>query len=196
MEKAVMLQSIDRVIRQRNSFMVLGVAGIAIILLLSIYLVSRQERIIMVPGLNREVWVSGQGVSAGYLEEITAMYLPLLLDLNADSIDWKKELIFNHVSQSDRKYMQELTRYFAKTKEKYKKYSLSTHFAVKSFEVDSKAMTVKAEGQLTGRFGTRGYDSRPVTYLLSYEWSAGRLLLKEFVRLTEENEEAYEQEDK
>jgi hypothetical protein len=46
------------------------------------------------PGLTQEVWTSDAGVSRSYLEETTAMFLPLLLDLNADSIDWKKEHLF------------------------------------------------------------------------------------------------------
>ena len=62
------------------------------------------------------------------------MYLPLLLDLTSDSIDWKKELLMNHVSQSDAKYMRLINEYFAATKEKYKRFSLKLLiFAVKKF---------------------------------------------------------------
>ena len=45
-----------------------------------------------------------KGVSISYLEVTSAMYLPLLLDLTSDSIDWKKELLMNHVSHNPIKF--------------------------------------------------------------------------------------------
>jgi hypothetical protein len=125
-----------------------------------------------------------------------ATFLPLLLDLTADSIDWKKERLMSHVSQSDEKYLRLINKYFAIAKEKYKQFSLSTHFDVKSFEVNQKNMSVKASGQLISRFGERGYQSRPVLYGLAFEWVAGKLLLKEFVKLSKEEEEQYAQPNK
>jgi hypothetical protein len=140
----------------------------------------------MVPGLNQEVWTDSKGVSPSYLEEVAAMYIPLLLDLDHTSIDWKKEHLLSHVSQSDIKYMQKLAEYFAATKEKYSKFSLSTHFAIKKLETNSKQLTVKAYGQLISRFGEKGFDSSPAVYGLSFEWLGGKLLLKEFVKLHQE----------
>jgi len=96
---------IERVARQRNIFMFLSMVAISVCLILSVKLISSNERVILVPGLNKEVWTSNEGVSSGYLEEVTAMYLPLLLDLDHSSIDWKKEKLLAHVSQTDSSYM-------------------------------------------------------------------------------------------
>ena len=79
---------------------------------LSLKLITTEAKVILAPGLNQEVWTSDKGVSISYLEETSAMYLPLLLDLTSDSIDWKKELLMNHVSQSDAKYMRLINEYF------------------------------------------------------------------------------------
>ena len=115
------------------------------------------------------------------------MYLPLLLDLDHESIDWKKEKLLAHVSQTDSLYMKSLSEYFARTKEKYKQFSLSTHFAVKKLETDEKELTVKAYGQLISRFGEKGFESIPAIYGLSFDWVGGKLYLQEFVKLNEES---------
>jgi len=192
MEKKVLTKNIDQVARQRNLFMLISIICVWVILLLSTKLMLTKEKVILVPGLNQEVWTDETGVSSSYLEESAAMYLPLLLDLNADSIDWKKEQLMSHISQSDEKYMRLMNEYFAKAKEKYKQFSLSTHFAVKNFEVNPKKMTVKATGQLTSRYGERGFQNIPATYGLGFEWITGKLMLTEFVKLSKEEEVNHE----
>jgi type IV conjugative transfer system protein TraE len=186
MDKLVWQENIEVVARQRNGLLVLAVVAIFSGLLLSFKIASVKERIILVPGLNQEIWVTDSGVSRSYLEEVTAMYLPLLLDLSSETIDWKKEHLFKHVSQSDSAYMKSLAEYFARSKEKYKQFSLSTHFAIKNFEVNEKKLLVKASGQLVSRFGERGFQSESMSYLLQFEWKSGKLLLKEFAKWSEE----------
>ncbi len=180
------LANIETVARQRNIFMFLCILSISTCLFIGIKMLNSTERIILVPGLNQEVWTSKEGVSASYLEETAAMYLPLLLDLDYSSIDWKKEKLLAHVSQSDGVYMQSLSEYFARVKEKYKQFSLSTHFAVKKLETNSKELTVKAYGQLISRFGEKGFESEPAIYGLTFQWLSGKLYLQEFVKLNNE----------
>ena len=181
------IDSIERIARQRNIFMFLSMVAMSVCLLLGIKFITSNERVILVPGLHQEVWVSHEGVSSSYLEEVTAMYLPLLLDLDHASIDWKREKLITHVSQADSSYMKALTQYFATTKEKYKQFSLSTHFAVKKLETNEKELTVKAHGQLISRFGEKGFESTPAIYGLSFDWLGGKLYLQEFVKLNEES---------
>ena len=180
------IQNYEKVARQRNIFILLAMLSMCACLVLGIKILANRERIILVPGLNREVWASKDGVSASYLEEVAAMYLPLLLDLDYTSIDWKKERLLSHVSQSDAAYMRELTDYFARTKDKYKQFSLSTHFAVKKLETNQKELTVKAHGTLISRFGEKGFETIPAIYGLSFEWIGGKLLLQEFVKLNQQ----------
>lgn len=179
-------KDIEIVARQRNIFMVLTILSVLICLLLAIRIITSQDKIIMVPGLNQEVWTSKAGVSSSYLEEAAAMYIPLLLDLDYTSIDWKKERLLSHVSQSDTAYMKALTDYFARTKEQYKQFSMSSHFSIKKLETNPKELTVKAYGQLVSRFGEKGFETIPAIYGLSFEWLGGKLLLQEFVKLNAE----------
>lgn len=184
-----MSQNIDQVGRQRNFLLALVLLMTLSCCGLSMVLLQRTDRVILVPGLNQEAWVSNKGVSNSYLEEAASMYLPMLLDLESGSIDWKKEHLMSHVSQSDPKYMQELVRYFDSTKEKYNQFSLSTHFAVKKFEINQENLTVKAHGQLISRFGDRGFENVPAVYGLGFDWIGGKLLLREFVRIMEEEKQ-------
>ena len=138
MEKTVAIGNIEKVARQRNLFLILTILLCTGSLGLSIKLLTGSEKVILVPGLRGEVWTSKAGVSKGYLEETSLMYLPMLLDLNPEVIDYKASIIFKYISQSDPAYMKNIQHYFAKSKEKYKKFGLSTYFSIKSLEVDVK----------------------------------------------------------
>ena len=156
------------------------------LLIVSLKLLSTNERTILIPGLNQEAWASDKGVSSSYLEETTVMYLPLLLDLDSTSIDWKRDRIMTYVSNSNELNLKLLTEYFARVKEQYNQFSLSTHFALKKLVTNPEQLKVKAYGQLVSRFGDRGFESEIAAYSLSYEWVAGRLLIKEFTKLSKE----------
>lgn len=186
MQLNVMGQNIEVVARQRNIFLVLCILSLMCLVLVSLKLLGISERTILVPGLHQEVWTSDKKVSSSYLEENAAMYLPLLLDLDTTSIDWKRDRILAHVSTTDASALEKLKEYFAKAKEDYRHFGLSTHFALKKLESDANQLKVRAHGQLVSRFGNRGFESEPMVYGLSFEWVAGRLLLKEFVRITKE----------
>lgn len=186
MQLDVMKQNIGAVSRQRNVFIILSILSLLCLLGVSLKLLTISERIILVPGLNQEVWTSDQRVSSGYLEENTAMYLPLLLDLDTTSMDWKRDRVMAHVATTDENALKNLSEYFAHAKEQYGHFSLSTHFALKKMVTDTENLKVKAFGQLISRFGNRGFENEPAIYQLSFEWVAGRLLLKEFVKLSKE----------
>jgi type IV conjugative transfer system protein TraE len=188
MEKTIGIANIEAVARQRNLFLVLTLMLSITLAVLSVKLMSSDEKIVLVPGLSQQVWVENKGVSKGYLEETTLMYLPLLLDLNPEIIQHKVGVIFKYISQSDPKYMKNIQEYFANAKEKYKKFGLSTYFSAKNLEVDIKALTVTANGTLTSRYGERGFETQAASYSLSYEWLGGHLRLKEFIRLPNETE--------
>lgn len=186
MQLNIMSQNIEVVARQRNIFMVLCMLSLVCLLLVSLKLLSTHERTILIPGLNQEAWATDKGVSSSYLEETTVMYLPLLLDLDSTSIDWKRDRIMTYVSNSNELNLKLLTEYFARVKEQYNQFSLSTHFALKKLVTDPEQLKVKAYGQLVSRFGDRGFESEIAAYSLSYEWVAGRLLIKEFTKLSKE----------
>jgi type IV conjugative transfer system protein TraE len=142
MEKIIAIGNIQQVARQWNLFLILTMLLCVSCLGLSAKLLTSNEKVILVPSLSQEIWTSNNGVSKGYLEETSLMYLPLLLDLNSEIIDYKAAIIFKYISQSDPTYMKNIQNYFADTKETYKKFALSTYFSIKNLEVDSKNLQV------------------------------------------------------
>lgn len=185
METNVVINNVSNLSKQRNLFLCLTIMLAISSVLLSLKLLNSDEKIILTPGLNQEVFISNSGVSQSYLEEVTMMYLPLLLDLTPETFDYKASTIMKYVSHSNSNYMQQLQKYFADAKDQYRKFSLSTSFAVKNLEVNAKEMQVIANGTLVSRYGQEGYNSMAASYQISYEWIGGYLRLKEFSKLQE-----------
>jgi len=186
MEINIQKQNIASVSKQRNLFLGISVASILSCLLLSFKISTMEQTTILTPGVNQKMAISSSGVSRSYLEEMSTMLLPLLLDLDFESIDWKRERLLEHVSGSKPSYLRDLGAYFAKTKKQYQVFNLSTHFGCKSYRTDSKKMQVIASGILASHFGAEGFKKKVVHYRLNFDWIAGRLLLKEFKLLNEE----------
>ena len=185
METNIVTHNVISLSRQRNLFLCLTIMLSASMVCLSFRLLQSDEKIILTPGINQEVLISNSGVSKSYLEEVTMMYLPLLLDLSPETVDYKSNTIMKYISSSSSQYMKNLQQYFASAKEEYNKFSLSTYFAVKNLEVSAREMQVIANGTLVSRYGQEGYNSMTASYQISYEWIGGYLRLKEFVKLEE-----------
>lgn len=189
MDKLVALNNIEQVARQRNLFLILTILLAISCAGLTAKLLTEDKKVILVPGLMQEVWLQSGRVSESYLAESSLMYLPLLLDLNHEIVDYNASIICKYVSQSEPIYMKKMQEYFADAKQQYKQFGLSTYFAVKNLEVDSKNLTVIANGILTSKFGDRGLESISISYKIIYEWLSGRLRLKEFSKVLTDKEQ-------
>jgi len=172
--------------RQRNFFA--GLSGLAV---LSAFLAVGklalvEEKIIMVPGISREMIIEGGKVSQSYLEESAVLYASCLLDLTTDTIPAKRAMILKHASLRSKKNIEALQNYFAIKEEEHKKFGLMTFFAPKKLQVDTKTLQVIIEGRLTSTFGKKGIEEENVKYLMSFDFVGGFLKIKEFSRLLPE----------
>lgn len=171
------------IIRQRNFF-----AGCTLLIVIANFLLvikisSTTERIIMVPGITKDLVVEGSIVSQSYLEETALLFASALLDLTSDTIEAKKNIILKHASIRSEQSLKSLQNYFASKEEEHKKFGLSTFFAPKQIYIDSKNLQVVIEGLLTSIFGKRGFEQNNVKYLLSFDYVGGHLKLKEFSQI-------------
>jgi len=171
------------IVRQRNFFAGCTALAVFASFLLAVKISSTTERIIMVPGITKELIVEGSIVSQSYLEETALLFASALLDLTADTIDAKKKIILKYASTRSEKSLKSLQDYFASKEDEHKKFGLSTFFAPKKMLVDSKNLQVVIEGLLTSTFGKRGFEQNNVKYLLIFDYVAGHLKLKEFTQL-------------
>jgi conjugal transfer pilus assembly protein TraE len=173
--------------RQRNFFA--GCLGLCIIanFFLSGKIAASDERIIMIPGITKQMIVEGNKVSSSYLEETALLYISALLDLTPSTIEAKKEMVLKHVSKRSANSLRSLQEYFAEKANDHKKFQLSSFFAPKKLHINSKEMQVIVEGILTSTFGKRGFEERAVKYRINFDYVAGYLQLKEFVELKPKN---------
>jgi len=174
--------------RQRNFFA--GLSGLAVIanFLLVGKLAVIEEKIIMIPGIAREMIIEGAQVSQSYLEESALLFASCLLDLTADTVPAKRDMILKYTSNSDSSFSKKINEYFADSLEKYKNFDLVTYFTVKNMEIDEGSGEVIAHGILTSRYGKHGFESNPTSYRLSFEFSGGYLRLKEFNQVVSDKE--------
>lgn len=178
--------------RQRNFFA--GLSGLAVIanFLLVGKLAVIEEKIIMIPGIAREMIIEGAQVSQSYLEESALLFASCLLDLTTETIPAKRDMILKHASARSKKNIEALQSYFAVKEEEHKKFGLMTFFAPKKLQVDIKNLWVVVEGTLTSTFGKKGIEQENVKYLMSFDFVSGLLKIKEFSRLLPENKERNE----
>jgi type IV conjugative transfer system protein TraE len=180
MDTKVVIESVDRIARQRNLFLALTLLLSASLLLLSLRLVTFDQRVVLVPGLNQEMSVSGRGVSSSYLEQMALLFLSNLLDISEVDLKHKRDLVLKYTSHSDATYSRQITEYFATAEHQYKKFDLATHFTVKNMRVNQKNLEVIASGILTSWYGKKGHETREISYQISFDYSGGFLRLKEF----------------
>ena len=170
-------------VRQRNFFA--GCMGLAVLstCLLAGKLSTMQEKIVMVPTLSTEMIIDGNNVSASYLEESALLYASTLLDLTAETIPAKRNLILKNASTRSESSIKSLQEYFAKKEEEHKKFGLMTFFAAKKIDVEPRKLQVTIEGLLTSTFGKRGIEEERVKYLMAFDFVGGMLKLKEFKQI-------------
>ena len=181
------------IMRQRNFFAGCTLLAVIANFLLVVKISSTTERIIMVPGITKDLAVEGSVVSQSYLEETALLFVSALLDLTADTISLKKNIILKHASTGSEQSLKSLQSYFADKEDEHKKFGLSTFFAPKQMQVDSKNLQVVIEGVLTSTFGKRGFEQNTLKYLLSFDYIGGHLKLKEFTQVKPKTKEGNDQ---
>jgi type IV conjugative transfer system protein TraE len=181
------------IMRQRNFFAGCTLLAVIANFLLVVKISSTTERIIMVPGITKDLAVEGSVVSQSYLEETALLFVSALLDLTADTISLKKNIILKHASAGSEQSLKSLQSYFADKEDEHKKFGLSTFFAPRQMQVDSKNLQVVIEGVLTSTFGKRGFEQNTLKYLLSFDYIGGHLKLKEFTQVKPKTKEGNDQ---
>ena len=186
MEISAATGALDRAIRQRNLFILLTLILAVTTLLTAARAATSEQKIILVPGLAREMSLGESKVSQSYLEETALSFFNLLLDISPSDMEYKRQTVLKYTSRSDSAYVKAVNNYFASAREKYRNFDLATHFTVKTMRVDLGKNEVIAEGILTAVYGKKGYHSEEASYKASFEYSGGFLRLREFVKITEE----------
>lgn len=169
--------------RQRNFFIAMTFLLVVSNFCTSVYILNSSTTTILVPGINNNMSISNRAISKSYLEEVSLMFLDMLLDLSKEDIESKRDLVLKYTKDN---YLKDIQKYYNKVSKNYKEYHLSTYFVPKSLDIDTKNLVVIAKGLITSRYGNNGVSHDKATYGLSFEYIGNYLRLKEFVKLKED----------
>lgn len=186
MEKTNFNKNIRNIEYQRNLFICLTIIALISIILLSIKNIYKDEKIILVPGLKNISWIKEKSVSETYIEEMSIMFLSLLLDISPHNVSYKKSLILSHLPSNNEKGNFSIKKYFLDIEEKYKKFSISSHFTPKNIDIDAENLTATASGILNNNFGKNGEEVSQEKYRLYFILERGSLKLKSFENIKDD----------
>lgn len=171
---------------QRNMLLGLVAVLLTILLILSVCLFFRSERVIVLPPeVKQEFWVEGNRFSPEYLEEMAVYFLHLALDVNQVTLPYNTEILTRYSDVETANYLQ--TKYERDIK-KLKENDASTSFEVKEVTVFPDQNIVRAEGRLKHYVGSKCIKEHSAMYEVRFKTYRGRLFFKEIKQVEENNE--------
>lgn len=173
---------------QRN--VLLGLCSILLILLLliSLSLFMKSERIIVLPPeVRQEFWVEGNRFSPEYLEEMAVYFLHLSLDVNQNTLPYNTEILMRYADSGAANYLREK---FERDLSKLKQNDAATSFAVKEVNVFSDKNIVRVTGILYRYFGTKIIREEEETYEVQLKTYRGRLFFNHIKKLNKRSEDS------
>ncbi len=178
MDPFVLDKKLQQALSQRNAVCVFVLVLLACTMLLSIAILTKSEKTVLVPaGFQKEMEVSGNEISGSYLEEVTTFFVTMLLDVTPSDVDYKFKLMLKHIAPDS---YHTLEKHLKEEAEKHKKYNLSTSFVLEEIKILQDPLSVLVSGKLTSKFVESGVFEKRVTYRISYKNVRGRLFIKGF----------------
>jgi len=172
---------------QRNALA--GLAGILLIVVLlqTVLLFFKNERVIISPPeLNQSYWVEGNRFSPSYLEEMSLLFTHLMLDVTEESVIPQGEVILRYVNPE---HYGEFKSKLLSDEKRLKKQQLSLHFSPKNV-VLPEPLVAEIQGILTSYVASQKVSQVQETYRLGFSQKRGRLFLDSF-QVIQSNEEHF-----
>ena len=177
MNPLTLQQDNKKLFLQRNMLFIVCILMLLSNIFLSICVLGKSHRTIIVPTqLQQEFTTDGSRFSSSYIEEMTAFFLGLLLDLTPENVLHKSAIVLRHVEAES---YDQLKQYFQKEDDTHKKYGLSSNFSINRIH-EIGPLEYEVSGVLSSRFGETGKKDTQASYVIKYKNRFGRLLLEKF----------------
>jgi len=170
----------QKVIAQRNIFLVLTVLSSTAAVLLAALLFTKQERVVILPTQGAELWIEDRRVSGTYLEKMGVYLSDLLLNRTPSDIDQKNRLILEHAHPA---FYHEIKKQLKQERESLVKSQQTFFFRAERNFANSQLQTFTMEGELLVFIGKTG--ERPSCaqherkrFIFGFETQGGKLMLK------------------
>lgn len=181
MKFSVARSQFEKLLIQRNGYMVLAVGSLLICLiqgLLMFYLIGREKIILVPPTIEKSFWVSSQHVSHDYLSEMTRFFAELRLNMTPESARSQRETLLRY---TDPNFYGSLNSQLVEEADRMSEQHISMAF-FPSIDIKTNEKYLKAiiEGDLKTYVGDVSLATKHVRYLMTYSYHSGRLFLKSF----------------
>lgn len=180
MNLAIYRSYLEKIISQRNGYLVLAGGALIVCLLeavMILFLIGRERIVIVPPSIEKSFWVSSQNVSPEYLSEMTMFFASLRLNLTPDNSNLQRETLLRY---TDSAYYNPLKAQLVKEADRLNDQHISLAFYPVNIKVNSKRLEAIIEGDLKASVGEAPIPTRRVKYLVRYRYDASRLLIKSF----------------
>ena len=171
---------IDKITHNRNGYLMLALGSIGVCFFQSIiimYLLIHEKIYLVPPSIEKSFWVSSSHVSPEYLSEMTAFFAYLRLNATSDSIIQQREMLLRYTDPS---FYEELKTQLVQEEDRINQQHISMAFYPVDIKVDAKQLKAVIQGDLKSNVGDAAIPAKRLTYLISYHYNAGRLLVKSF----------------
>lgn len=171
---------INKLFAQRNGYIMLAIGSmmLCLIQMIIIFLISSREKTILVPPtIGKSFWVSAQQVSPEYLSEMTTFFANLRLNITPESANQQRDMLLRY---TDPMYHHELKAQLIQEADGINEQHITMAFFPVNVKVDSKHFKTIIMGDLKSFAGETALPMKRVSYLVTYRYDAGRLLVKSF----------------
>lgn len=159
------------------SFGLLTVLSLSLLISL-IALSSKKDHVVVVPAmLNQSVSFKENGPSLSYIEEFSAYFGHLFLDITPENINFHHQLILKYVTSSA---FESLSAALKKESTHIKQERLSTAFKLIEIETKEHPLSAQLRGYLSTYVGGHQVSNDLKTYQIQYQYQFGKLLITSF----------------
>lgn len=155
-----------------------------IVLLLSIGLVKKDNKTILVPfNLQDKLSISRNKVQNDYLVNVSSNVITTILNLTPNNVEYAEKTILNHTNS---KSYGVLKNQFRIIKNNIISRKITTAFYPLSIYPNEESLTVQVEGILNSYLGQREVSSEKKKFEIKYDYSFGKLSIVGFTELMED----------
>jgi len=180
MRFSIARSQIEKIFAQRNGYMMLALGSLLLCLLQAIsmfFLIGREKVIIVPPHVEKSFWVTAAHVSPEYLSEMTTFFANLRLNMTTESANIQHETLLRY---TDPVYYNTLKTQLVQEADRITDQHMSMAFFPVNVKVDSQHFKAIIEGDLKSYVGDTALPTKRVSYMVTYRYDAGRLLVKSF----------------
>lgn len=180
MKRFLQQSRLQHLIRYRNGYLVLASGSIILNILFILYLftlVGHERVILLPPHISKSFWVDGHQVSGDYLSEMGLFFTNLRLNVTQENASLQHGILLRYVHPS---FYSEMKTQLIQEEERIKTSHITMVFYPVNLQVDTKKWIARITGDLQSVIGQDTQPSQRVTYQISFNYDAGRLLVKSF----------------